>query len=237
MTKAPEVHGMTTTQIERFLPTPAEEALFYSSDGESGSGCALYTENHVNAVLNSVEYHAEREKTERRRAAARKGNVKQAATRALKRAITEKARAEARAAFGGGIYLARCVYTYGWQEYGVYAKDVEHAQILMEQWLRSDYGQSEMTTLHADAVSNYQSAMEDYRDATKDYRDEKKAGISDEELGLSRPKTKPKKTEFKLSVETITKSNLDPEDFEIEEVQFQNATDGWEHDINGPLIG
>ena len=96
--------------------------------------------------------------------------------------------------------------------------------------------------------------MEDYRDATKDYRDEnaeardhgegsrgsksrEKAGISDEELGLSRPKTKPKKTEFKLSVETITKSNLDPEDFEIEEVQFQNATDGWEHDINGPLIG
>ena len=153
---------------------------------------------------------------------------------ARKRAIAEKARAEARAAFGGGIYLARCVYTYGWQEYGVYAKDAEHAQFLVEQWLRSDGGQSEMTTLHADAISNYQSAMEDYRDAIKDYRDEKKAGMSDEELGLSRPQTKPRKTEFKLSVETITKSNLDTEDFEIEEVQFQNASDGWDHDMAPP---
>ena len=72
----PEVHDMTTAQIQRFLPTPDEEALFYSSDGESGSGCALYTENRVNAVLNSVEYHAEREKTERRREGARKGSVK-----------------------------------------------------------------------------------------------------------------------------------------------------------------
>ena len=89
-----------------------------------------------------------------------------------------------------------------------------------------------MTTLHADAVSNYQSVMEDYRDAIKDYRDEKKAGVSDEELGLSRPQTKPKKTESKLSVKTITKSNLDTEDFEIEEVQFHDASDGWDHDIN-----
>ena len=77
-----EVHDMTTAQIQRFLPTPDEEA----SDGESGSGCALYTENRVNAVLNSVEYHAEREKTERRREGAQKGSVKRAATLARKRA-------------------------------------------------------------------------------------------------------------------------------------------------------
>ena len=88
-----EVHDMTTAQIQRFLPTPDEEALFHSSDGESGSGCALYTENRVNDVLNSVEYRAEREKTERRREGARKGSVKQAETRARKRAIAEKVRA------------------------------------------------------------------------------------------------------------------------------------------------
>ena len=173
----------------------------------------------------------EQEETARREAA-RKGSVKRAATLARKRAIAEKARAEARAAFGGGIYLARCVYTYGWQEYGVYAKDAEHAQFLMEQWLRSDDGKSEITTLHEDAVSNYQSAMEDYSDVIKDYRAEKKAGVSDEELDLSRPKTKLRKTEFKLSVKTITKSNLDTKDFEIEEVQFHDASDGWNHDIN-----
>ena len=167
------------------------------------------------------------EEAERRREGARKGSVKRATTLARKRALDDKARAEARAAFGGDIYLARCVYTYGWQEYGVYAKDAEHAQFLVKQWLRSDDGQSEMTTLHADAISNYQSAMEDYRD-------EKKAGISDEELGLSRPQTKPKKTEFKLSVKTITKSNIDTKDFEIEEVQFHDASDGWDHDINVP---
>ena len=206
-----EVHDMTPAQIWRFLPTPDEVA----SLGESGRGCALYTEDRVNAVLNSVEYRTEREKAERRRKGARKGSVKQAANRAR----AEKARAEARTTFGGGIYLARCVYTYGWQEYGVYAKDAAHAQFLMERWLRSDDGKSEMATLHADAVSEYQSAMEDYRN-------EKKAGMSDEELGLSRPKTKPVKTEFKLSVETVTKSDLDTEQFEIEEVQLQDASVG-----------
>ena len=116
----------------------------------------------------------------------------------------------------------------------MYAKDAEHAQFLVKQWLPSDDGQSEMTTLHADAISNYQSAMEDYRDVIRDYRDEKKASISDEELGLSRPQTKPRKTKFKLSVETITKSNIDTEDFEIEEVQFHDASDGWNHDLNVP---
>ena len=195
--------------------------MFQSSDGEDEGGCSLYSEVRVNTVLNSVEYLAEWQKAERRREGARKGNAKRAATMARKRALEEKAEAEARVAFGGSIYLARCVYAYGWREYSVYAKDAEHARLLVEKWLRSEDGRSETTELHEDAVSEYQSAMEDYRD-------EKRSGTPDEEL--SRPR-KPKKDEFRLKLEAVTKTNLDTTDYEIETVDWESEGRGWEHDI------
>ena len=218
-----EVHDMTPALVKKFLPTPDEEAVFQSSDGdgEDEGGCSLYSEVRVNTVLNSVEYLAERQETERRREGARKGNAKRAATMARKRALEEKAEAEARVAFGGSIYLARCVYAYGWREYSVYAKDAEHARLLVEKWLRSEDGRSETTELHEDAVSEYQSAMEDYRD-------EKRSGTPDEEL--SRPR-KPKKDEFRLKLEAVTKTDLDTTDYEIETVDWESEGRGWEHDI------
>ena len=88
-----EVHDMTPALVKKFLPTPDEEAVFQSSDGEDEGGCSLYSEVRVNTVLNSVEYLAERQKAERRREGARKGNAKRAATMARKRALEEKAEA------------------------------------------------------------------------------------------------------------------------------------------------
>ena len=91
----------------------------------------------------------------------------------------------------------------------------------MEKWLRSEEGRNETTELHDDAISEYQLAMEDYRD-------EKRYGTLDEEL--SRPR-KPKKDEFRLKLDTVTKTNLDTADYEIEAVEFESENGGWEHDI------
>ena len=222
-----EVHDMTRAQIKKFLPAPDEYAVFQSSDGEDEGGCALYAENRVKTVLNSAEYLAKREKTERRRESARKGNAKRAATLTQKREVEEKAETEARAAFGGDIYLARCVYTYGWRQYSVYAKDAEHAGLLMDKWLKSEDGRSETAELHEDAVSDYQSAMEDYRD-------EKRVGALDDEL--RRPR-KPKKNEFRLTLQAVTKTDLETEEYDIEAVEWESEGGGWEHDIDTDSSG
>ena len=144
-------------------------------------------------MLKSPKYLVEREKTERRRESGRrsaqKGAAKRAATLARKRELEDKAEADARAAFGGGVYLVRCAYTYGWREYGVYARDTDHARALMDKWLRSEEGRSESTDLHEDAVEEYQSEMEDYRELKRD-------AIPGEEL---RKPERPKKGEFRLS--------------------------------------
>ena len=146
-----EVHGMTPALIRKFLPEHDEQAVF-----EDGGGCVLYSTGRVSAVLKSPKYLVEREKTERRRESGRrsaqKGAAKRAATLARKRELEDKAEADARAAFGGGVYLVRCAYTYGWREYGVYARDTDHARALMDKWLRSEEGRSESTDLHEDAV-------------------------------------------------------------------------------------
>ena len=212
-----EVHDMTSVLIRTFLPAPDEDAVFQSSDGENDGGCALYAEDRVKTVLNSVEYVAEREKTERRRENAKKGSDKRAATLARKGASKKKAEADARAVFGGGVYLVRCAYTYGWREYGVYARDTDHARALMDKWFQSEEGRSESTDLHEEAVDEYQSEMEDYRELKRD-------AIPGEEL--HKPE-RPKKGEFKLTIEAVTKSELDMANYEMEEVCFENEGGGW----------
>ena len=62
----------------------------------------------------------------------------------------------------------------------------------------------------------------------QDDRDEKRSGTPDEEL--SRPR-KPKKDEFRLKLEAVTKTNLDTTDYEIETVDWESEGRGWEHDI------
>ena len=215
-----EVHGMTPALIKKFLPEHDEQAVF-----EDGGGCVLYSTGQVSAVLKSPKYLVEREKTERRRESGRrsaqKGAAKRAATLARKRELEDKAEADARAAFGGGVYLVRCAYTYGWREYGVYARDTDHARALMDKWLRSEEGRSESTDLHEGAVEEYQSEMEDYRELKRD-------AIPGEEL---RKPERPKKGEFRLTIEAVTKSELDTVDYEMEEVCFENEGGGWSHDV------
>ncbi len=213
-----EVHGMTPDLIEKFLPEHDERAVI-----EYGGGCVLYSTDRVNAVLKSPAYvvEKEKEKTDRRRQAAQKGAAKRAATLVRKREAEEKAEAEARAAFGGGIYLVRCTYAYGWREYGVYARDTDHARVLMDKWLRSEEGRIESTDLHEDAVDCYKEEDEHYCDL-------KRGAIRDE--GLRKP-NRPKKAEFRLTIEAVKESELDAADYEMEEVWFENEGGGWDHDI------
>ena len=126
-----DVYDMTKRLIEKFLPAPDEGAVFWSFDDDEVGGCDLYDENRVKTLLKSTEYLVEKEKTDRARERSRKGNAKRKATLARKRALEEQARAEARNAFGGSIYVARYTYTYGWREYGVYARNEDHAKTLM----------------------------------------------------------------------------------------------------------
>ena len=218
-----EVYDMTPRLIEKFLPVPDEEAVFPSIDGEERGGCELFDENRVKTVMNSAEYLVEKEKTERARESGRKGNAKRAATIARKRAVEEKARAEAREAFGGCIYVLRCTYIHGWREYGVYAQDLEHARQLMEHWFRSDDGRYEPSELYEDAVEEYQSYIEEYRELVRD-------PSPGEEL---RKPERPKKRDFKLIIEDISKSELDVSDFEIEEIYATDESGGWSHDLFG----
>lgn len=215
-----EVHGMSPALIKKFLPDHDEQAVF-----EDGGGCVLYSAERVGAVLKSPKYLKEREKTERRREigrrSAQRGLAKRAATLANKRELEEKAEADARAVFGGGVYLVRCAYTYGWREYGVYARDTDHVRALMDKWLRSEEGRSESAELHEDAVEQYQLEMDDYRELKRD-------AIPGEEL---RKPERPKKGEFRLTIESAMESELDPADYEMEEVCLENEGGGWSHDV------
>ncbi len=215
-----EVHGMTPALVKKFLPEPDEQAVF-----EDGGGCTLYSADRVNAVLKSPNYVVEREKTEQRREIGRrnaqKGAAKRAATLARKRELADKEEADARAAFGGAVYLVRCAYAHGWREYGVYVKDADHARTLMDKWLRSEDGRRESTDLHEEAVQEYESDMEDYRELKRD-------ALPGEEL--QKP-IRPKKGEFRLTIGAVAASELDAANYEIEEVCFENEGGGWSHDI------
>lgn len=218
-----DVYDMTPRLIEKFFRIPDEEAVFPSMDGEYRGECELYDENRVKSVVNSAEFLEEKEKTERARESARKGNAKRAETLARKRAMAEKARAEAREAFGGCIYVVRCTYSYGWHEYGVYARDLEHARQLVEQWFRTDEGQYESSQLYEDAVDDYQCEMDEYRELMRD------SSLGEE---LQKPE-RPKKRDFKLVIEDVSKSELDVADFEIEEILLTDHGGRWSHDLFG----
>lgn len=216
-----DVYDMTPRLIENFFPVPDEEAILPSFDGEESGGCELYDENRVKSVVTSPDYAVEKEKTDRARESARKGNAKRAETLARKRVMEERARAEAREAFGGCIYVVRCTYTYGWHEYGVYARGLDHAQQLAELWFRTDDGRDESSQLYADAVDDYQCYMDEYRELMRD-------PSPGEEL--QKPE-KPKKRDFNLVIESVSKSELDVADFEIEEIYLTDQGGRWSHDL------
>lgn len=217
-----DMHGMSPALVKKFLPEHDEQAMF-----EDGGACMLYSTDRVRDVLNSQEYVEERKKTERRREigrrSAKKGAAKRAARLATQRELAARAEAEARAAFGGVVYLVRCTYVYGWREYGVYARDDSHARALVDKWLRSGDGRSESTDLYEEAIDEYKSTMEDYREFKRD-------SVPGEKL---RKPERPKKGEFKLVIGAVTKSGLDVSDYDIEEVAFESEGGGWDHDVFG----
>ena len=63
---------------------------------------------------------------------------------------------------------------------------------------------------------------------TEDYRELKRDAIPGENL---RKPERPKKGEFRLMLEAVTESELDPADYEMEDVCFENEGGGWSHDV------
>ena len=209
-----EVHQMPEELAQKYLldAGPDEVAIFGYGD-EARDGAELYEKARVLGVTGTQQYQdesveiqrkweGEREAREKRSAA-----MKAAWVRRREREATEEAKR--RAAFGGRVWIARCVYTYGWLEYGVYAKDADHARKLMTNWLKSDEGKEDRERLYDDAICEHGDLMEMYRE-------DRKTGIPVSEL--NRP-PKPLKRDFALHLEeTIKTSDIDTARFQIEEV-------------------
>ena len=62
----------------------------------------------------------------------------------------------------------------------------------------------------------------------EDYREFKRDSVPGEKL---RKPERPKKGEFKLIVDAVTKSELDVSDYDIEGIEYEDEGGGWEHDV------
>ena len=218
-----EVHQMPEALAQKYLfdAGPDEVAIFGYGD-EARDGAELFAEARVLDVLGTQQYKDESAESQRKWNAGREAREKRSA--AMKAAWARRREREAaedaqrRAAFGGRVWVARCVYTHGWVEYGVYAKDADHARKLMTRWLRSDDGKEDRERLYDDAICEHEDLMEMYRE-------DRKIGIPANEL--TRP-PRPLKRDFALHLEeTVKKSNINSATFEIEEVQSLGEGGGW----------
>ena len=176
--------------------------------------------------MESEEFRLEWVKTERRREGYRKGAAQRNATLARNRAIAEKEEAEARAAFGGCVFLIRCTYTYGWVDLGVWAKDADSSHSLAARWLRSEECRETQNNLYDDAVSMFDDAMEEFRE------ERRYGGLRPGET-LHKP-IKPKKVEFKLSIESVQPTDLSTDSREMQEVDVEGESEGWRHEVLRP---
>ena len=214
-----EVYNLTPALTKKFFPKPDATALLGEGDEIEG-WCDLYAQQRVADTLNTEDFRFEWAKTERRREAARKGMAKRTTTLARKRAIAEQKEAEARAAFGGCVYIGRCTYAYGWIELSVWAKDADHAKDLLGRWLRSEECGQTKSDLFDDAINRYKEVMEEYREDVR-------YGLLPDET-LHKP-NRPKKSEFTLFIESIRRTGLHTDHRGIEEVYVERDSESWDH--------
>ena len=225
---------LTTREIREVLQMPEELAQEYLFDAgpdevaifgygdEARDGAELYEEARVLSVMGTQHYQDESVEIQRNWEEGREAREKRSA--AMKAAWVRRREREAaeeakrRAAFGGRVWIARCVYTYGWLEYGVYAKDADQAKKLMTRWLRSDEGKEDRERLYDDAICEHCDLMETYRE-------DRNMGVSTS--ALNRP-PKPLKRDFALHLEErIKTSDIDTAKFQIEEVLHLREGGGW----------
>ena len=211
--------NFTDSQKKKLLGEPDEVALF-----DDGGGCNLYLRDRVDDVLASPEYQQAREKyfagAETRKAA----SIKAKATRERKERERQERRAVERTAFKGAVYVARFEYKYGWEKWGVLAKDEASAMKLFEELITS----LDMKEVEKE---NFDDAREDYKESLKDYREASREMMRSLEFCDLIEPVKPLRKEFTFHLVEVIEADLDKEEFEIDEVQPVDSGGGWEHDI------
>ena len=205
----------TDGQVKNLLGEPDEAALF-----DTEGSCKLYLRSRVEEVISSPEYQQARERyyalADSRKAAAAKAK----ATRERKEQERLELRAAERASFVGKVYIANLEHKYGWEQWSVYAQDEESARTLFKESLASPHEKSEVKQRFDDAV-------EDYREELRDYREERRESMHDlKPFELEEP-VKPLRSDFILRLVEVVESDLDPEEFEINDVQLVNFDGGY----------
>ena len=219
-----ETLQLTPALTKKFFPQPDEEAVSFNRDGYETFSCDLYVQENVNRVLQSDDFRNEWEKTQRRREAARKSESKRRATLERKYKEAEEEEARIRSEFGGAIFRVRSSCIHGWHECNAYAKDAVHARTLVEKWLKTQEGKDEASEMYEEALENFQEAKEEYSDAIRYLEYSKEELISP---------VRPKKSEFKLEIQSVSATNADISEFLPEDVEPENWEVRWSHDIHG----
>lgn len=219
-----ETLKLTPALTKKFFPHPDEEAVSFNRDGYETFSCDLYGQEYVNRALQSDDFKKEWEKTQRRREAARKSEPMRRATLERKYKEAEEEEARIRKEFGGAIFRVRSTCLHGWHECSVYAKDATHARSLVEKWLKTQEGRDEASELYEEALENYQEAREEYSDAIRYLEYSREELISP---------VRPKKSEFKLEIESVSATNADTSVSMPEDVEPETWEVVWSHDIHG----
>ena len=210
-----------------FLVNRNEEAVF----GDGGS-CKLYIRKRVDEVLASPEYKEAREKyyalAEKRRSAA----IKSQETREHNHREMMEHRAAELASFNGKIYIANFEYKYGWERWGVLAKDEISARKLFKELLAS----SDMKEVERE---NFDYAKEEYKFRLSCYRDDRKKMIEKLEFWDVIEPIKPLRKEFKFQISEIVGATDDDRMIleknhvilDIEEAEYVDSGGGWTHNL------
>ena len=221
LTTAELYEKFTDGQKRKFLGEPDEIALF-----DDGGGCQLYSRGRVDSVLASAEYQQAREKylasVPRLQAAAAKAK----ATRERKEQERQERRAAERAVFKGAVYVGKFEYRYGWETWGVLARDTASASQLLEEWLTWQETKELEKENFDDAAYGYREAVVEYREARKDF-------VSDPRSGVPVEPVKPLRKEFVFHLAQVEESDLDWDEFEINEIRPLELGGGWAYDPLG----
>lgn len=209
---------LTKGLIDTFFPLPDEVALF---DDDEGS-CNLYSQNSVKKIFESKKFILALEKTRARQEALRKARKQRGEQTQKNKELVLEQRKAAHMRYKGQTYAITCEYQYGWFQLAVVAIDSDLASKLVAKWLNSELRKEFIAHKYDEVLDAYDDALENYKYEIYEL------GTSAEEL--YKP-SKPKKSEFKISVTSCEISNWDITQYEVEDVVLYKQSEAWEYDI------
>lgn len=191
----------TKGQIKKFIGELDEVALF-----DDGGERELFLPHRVVDALESPEF-------QRERAAHLARVAKSRVTRERKKQEKMIQRQAERASFDGEIFVANLEFRYGWERWGVYARDIASARTIFEQELTS-------AATKEDVAERFCEAMEEHRLEMKSYREELREHIREHSYSNINKPVKPVRSDFMLKITSVEPVILDKEKFEINEVEL-----------------